>query len=171
MKILITGVAGTGKSTISKALNSRGIVSIDFSDIPNLCYWHDKRTKEKIKYSPIKDLKWLDTHERICDMKKLRKILAKHKDLVITGIANGNQTEYLGLFDKVLLLRCNPKTLIHRMKTRETLWGKTKAEQDYTIKWQKEFDFQCLSNSAIPINTEGTVDAVVKKILAQIQKV
>jgi hypothetical protein len=57
------------------------------------------------------------------------------------------------------------------MKTRETLWGKTKAEQDYTIKWQKEFDFQCLSNSAIPINTEGTLDAVVKKILAQIQKV
>ena len=72
MKILITGVPGTGKSTISKTLNERGITSIDFSDVPDLCCWCNKITKEKIKYSPVKDIKWLDKHERICDLEKLK---------------------------------------------------------------------------------------------------
>jgi broad-specificity NMP kinase len=34
MKILITGIAGTGKSTIVKALNEKGIVSLDLHDVP-----------------------------------------------------------------------------------------------------------------------------------------
>lgn len=170
MKILITGVAGTGKSTISKELIERGIPSIDFSDVPDLCYWRDKITKEKIEYSPVNETEWLDSHERICDTKKLKEVLDQHKDLVVTGIANGNQTEYFGLFDKVLLLQCSPETLIHRMKTRETLWGKTKAEQDYTIKWQNVFDLQCLTNNVTSVNTEGTLDTTMDTILAQIQK-
>jgi len=170
MKILITGVAGTGKSTISKALNERGIISIDFSDIPDFCYWRDKTTKEKVEYSPVSDIKWLDSHERICDIKKLKEVLSQHKDLVITGVVSGNQTEYFNLFDKVLLLRCSPETLIHRMQTRETLWGKTEAERNHTIRWQKVFDFKCLSNNVISINTEGTLDAVMDKIITQVQK-
>ena len=48
MKILITGICGTGKSTISKALNDRGILSIDFSDIRGMCYWKDLKTNEKL---------------------------------------------------------------------------------------------------------------------------
>ena len=171
MKILITGVAGTGKSAISKALNEKGITSIDFSDVPNLCFWRDKTTKKKIEYSPVNDIKWLDSHERICDLKKLKEILVQHKDLVVTGIANGNQTEYFNLFDKILFLQCSPETLIHRMQTRKTLWGKTKAERDYTIKWQKDFDLQCLSNGLIPINTEGTLENVMDKVIAQIQMI
>lgn len=169
MKILITGVAGTGKSTISKALNERRIFSLDFSDIPDLCYWRNKITKKKIEYSSIKDIKWLDQHERICEIEKLRKILDQYKDLVVTGITNGNQTEFFSLFDKVFLLQCNPETLIHRMQNRETLWGKTEAELNYTIKWQKDFDNQCISNGAIPINTEGILDTIVDKVITQIQ--
>jgi broad-specificity NMP kinase len=171
MKILITGVAGTGKSTISKALNNRGITSVDFSDISDLCYWRDKITGAKAEYSPIHDVEWLDSHERICDLEKLKELLGQYKDIVITGIANGNQTEYFYLFDKIMLLECRPETIIHRMQSRETLWGKTNVERDYTLKWQKEFDAQCISKGAIPINTEGNLDIVVDKIINQIRMV
>ena len=102
------------------------------------------------------------------DIKKLKEILDQHNDLVVTGIANGNQTEYFKLFDKVFLLQCSPKTLVHRMQTRETLWGKTKVESDYTLKWQKAFDDECISIGVIPISTEGKIEIVMDKIVDKI---
>jgi broad-specificity NMP kinase len=36
MKVLITGIAGTGKSTIIKELNKKGIDAIDLHDVPDL---------------------------------------------------------------------------------------------------------------------------------------
>jgi broad-specificity NMP kinase len=43
MKILITGIAGTGKSTIVPALQERGITAIDLHDVPGLCFWQNKK--------------------------------------------------------------------------------------------------------------------------------
>src|SRR3989344_3535377 len=169
MKIVITGVAGTGKSTISKELNKKGVVSIDFKDVPGLSYWRNKTTKEKVEYPATGDLSWFDSHERICDLKRLKEILDEHKDLVVTGIASGNQTECFNFFDKIFLLQCSPETIIRRMQTRKTSWGKTKVEQDYTLQWQKVFDPLCLSLGLTPINTEGALDIVIDKIITQIQ--
>ena len=168
MKVLITGVPGTGKSTISKALNERGVTSIDFSDVPDLCSWEDKITREKVLYTPTNDTKWLDLHERICDIEKLKGILTQYKNIVITGIANGNQTEYFSLFDKIFLLQCSPETVIRRMQTRDTLWGKTEAEREYTLRWQRDFDSLCASYRVIPISTEGALSDVMDKIIARI---
>lgn len=169
MKILITGVAGTGKSTISKELKKRGINAIDFSDIPDLCSWRDKTTKKEVKYlPPIEDRKWFDSNERICDLNKLKNILDKYKDIIIAGIASGNQTEYLKFFDKVLLLQCNPETFINRMNNRVPIFGKTDAERNFVVDWQKELDPILLSYGAIPINTEGTIDPVMEKIMTEI---
>lgn len=171
MKILITGVAGTGKSTISKELQKRGINSIDFSDIPDLCSWRDKITKQEVKYSlPVEDGKWFDSNERICNLNKLKDILDKYEDIIITGIASGNQTEYLKFFDKVLLLQCSPETFINRMKSRIPIFGKTDAERNFVVDWQKELDPILLSYGAVPINTEGTIDSVMGKIIIEISQ-
>jgi len=163
MKVFITGVAGTGKSTISKALNEKGITSIDFSDNPGFQYWRNKITKEKVKYIPTDDVNWFYQNESLCDFDKLQELLNKYKDLVVTGVATG--TGHLKLFDRVLLLQCEPQTLISRMETRERMFGKTKAEQDHVLEWQKKFDPELISFGAIPVNTEGTLDTVVDKIM------
>ncbi len=168
MKILITGIAGTGKSTLVKALNERGVVAIDLHDVPDLFFWQNKETKEKIEYSPVHSREWFDTVDRLCDTNKLKEILSQYTDIVMAGTISGsNQKEFLSLFDKIILLQSNPETLVHRMKTRidKSGYGKTKAEQEDNIEWQKEFDTQILSYGAIPINTEGKIDAVVQKII------
>lgn len=168
MKILITGVTGTGKSTISQALKDRNIFSVDFSEIPDLCVWRNKQTKDKVDYFPINDKIFFDLNERICDVKMLKEVLDKYEDIVVTGITKGNQTEYLSLFDKVILLQCSPETIIHRLETRTAPFGKTKVEQDFAMDWQKNFDPLLLSYGAMPINTEGNLDAVVNEIIEQI---
>ena len=165
MKILITGVSGTGKSTISKALKERGIISIDFSDVHGMCCWKDLTTKEKVQYSPIESLDWFNNKNFFCDLNKLKEILDQHKNIVMTGVAGGSTMEYLPLFDKVILLQCSPEIFTHRMKTRIPIYGKTKAEQENAINWQKEFDPLLISQGAIPINTEGNLDDVINKII------
>lgn len=170
MKVLITGVAGTGKSTIAKALNQRGIFAVDFSDVKDMCFWQDANTGERVEYSPVHSREWFNDKKRICDIEILKGILAQQEDVVVAGVASGNAHEYLPLFDKVILLQCSPQDNVHRLETRDNPsgYGKTKTEQDGNIEWQKEFDPQLLASGAIPVSTEGELGSVVDNIVALI---
>lgn len=168
MKVFITGVAGTGKSTIAKALNQRGITAVDFSDYPALRYWRHKITKERAEYSPNNSIAWFDEHECVCDLNELNKLFAQHENLVVAGVATG--TEALEFFDKIILLQCSPETIRHRMETRDRVFGKKKEEQDNVIKWREEFDPMILSHGANPISTEGTLEGVVEKVIKEISR-
>ena len=170
MKIIITGIAGTGKSTIVKALNERGITALDLHDVPDLFFWQDKKTKEKVEYTPIHSQDWFDGVERLCNMTQLKELLSRYDNIIMAGTGGDSQAEYLPLFDKVILLQADPAVLVHRMQTRinKSGYGKTKAEQDDNVEWQKEFDPELLSLGAIPVNTEGKLNDVVDKIIAHL---
>jgi len=169
MKTLLTGIAGTGKSTIVKALNERGIPSIDLhEEKPDLFFWQNKTTKEKIEYAPIHSREWFDTVDRICDIGRLKEMLNQYNDIVMAGTTSGgDQKEFLSLFDKIILLQADPETIVYRMQTRinKSGYGKTKAEQEDNIKWQKEYDSLLISLHAIPVNTKGSLTEVVDRIL------
>ncbi len=168
MKVLITGIAGTGKSTIIKELNERGVEAMDLHDVPGLFFRQDKETKAKVEYKPVHSKEWFNTVDRICDIKQLKEIFDQHTDVVMAGTTSGgNQKEFLSLFDKIILLQANSETLIHRMQTRvnKSGYGKTKAEQEDNVEWQKEYDPLLISQGAIPVNTEGDLGSVVIKII------
>lgn len=168
MKVLLTGIAGTGKSTIVSMLNEKGVVSLDLHDIPDLFFWQNKKTKEKVEYTPVVSRDWFDTVDRLCDISKLKEILSEYNDIVVAGtISSDDQESFLKVFDRVILLRANPETLLHRMQTRtnKSGYGKTQAEQEDNIEWQKEFDPQILSYGAIPVSTEGELSDVVDNIV------
>jgi broad-specificity NMP kinase len=168
MKILITGIAGTGKSIIAKILNERGIAAIDLHDVPGLFFWQDRETKQTVEYTPVHSKEWFDTVDRLCDIKKMKGVLARQPNTVMAGSTSGsNQKEFFSLFDKIILLQGNPETLIHRMQTRtnKSGYGKTEAEQEDNIEWQKEYDPFLILLGAIPVSTEGNLDSVVDKII------
>ena len=173
MKTLITGIAGTGKSTIIKELNQRGIISLDLHDVPDLFFWQDKRTKTKVNYTPVHSRDWFDTVDRLCDINRLKEMFGQYDDIIMAGTTSGgNQKEFLSLFDKIILLQCDTQILIHRMETRtnKSGYGRTKAEQEDNVEWQKEYDPLLISRGAIPVNTEGDIDEVVEKVIEIIKK-
>jgi broad-specificity NMP kinase len=171
-KIYITGTPGTGKSTIVKEFNKRGIFAFDIDEVEGLCSWVDKKTQKKIiEHIPTKC--WLKAHDWICDTDKLKKILDKQKGTVIVTDISGNQDDYLKLFDKVFLLKCDENTFLKRLENRhlkgENNFGKNPEERDYILSWYKDFEEKMINKGVIQINTEASIDATVDEILSKIK--
>ena len=171
-KIYITGISGTGKSAIAKELEKRGVLAFSIDEVDDLCHWVDRKTgKITHDYEPTRD--WLDAHDWICDIEKLKKLLSGEKEVVIaTGIST-NQDEYLNLFDKILLLRCSEKTFMDRMEKRHTIpgentFGKYQAERDYAGAIYQDFEEKLLKLGAISINVENPIDMVADEIISKI---
>src|SRR3989344_5369952 len=131
MKVLITGIAGTGKSTIVNALKGRGVAAIDLHDVQDLFCWKNIKTGDLVEYSPVQSKEWFEENCRFCDIEKLKEILSQYDDVVAAG--------------------------------------KTKAEQEDNIKWQKEFDSLLISLGATPVDTSSNLDDVVDKIVELIK--
>jgi len=150
---------------MGKKLHELGMTTVDFRNIAGLCHWQHKVTKEAADYYHGRDREWFDTHERVCDSEVLKKLLDQHDDIVVTGSISGNMDNLLPLFDKVVLLQCSPEKIIQRLETRDgTTFGKNEVEKGYVLDWQKWFDSRLISQGAIPVSTEGSIETVVDAI-------
>lgn len=168
-KVYITGFSASGKSTVAKELNKKGILTFDIDAVPGLCHWRNKETFKQADYYSGIGKDWIETHEWVCDIEILKQLLSTTNDkIVVVGIAS-NQSSYLSLFDKILFLHCPEATLIHRLNTRtENDFGKDPSEQKLLLSWHKEFEEKYMKRGAIPINTERPMLEVVDEIISKI---
>src|SRR5687768_16065016 len=106
MKVFLTGIAGTGKTTVLAELQKRGYVVIDL-DATGMCRWKNTATGERTEYGPDgRDQKWLNEHEWCCDVPTLKKLLScmrEDKDVFVAGFVD-NIEEVVREFDKVFIL-------------------------------------------------------------------
>jgi broad-specificity NMP kinase len=168
-KFCITGIPGVGKSSVVEELNKRGIRSLDLDSMEGLCHWEDVSGK-RVEYHSGIGKNWLDVNEYNCDLEKLKSIIDKgEEDVVVAGIVS-NQDEFLNLFDKVFLLRCDEETFLHRLDNRENHdFAKDKSEQDHVLGYYREFEDQMLEYGAVPINTGIPLKDVVEKIISEMK--
>ncbi len=166
----ITGVSGTGKSTIAEALNKRGVRAIDQDSREyGLCSWKHNQTKEKVQFEYGIGKEFLEMNDWYCDIEKLKKLIAGFNDTVFVLGVTANQDEYLHLFDKVFLLQCSPETFTSRINSREeNQFGKHQSEREHILGWYKNFEQGCIDKGAIVINVEEPIDVVIEKIIKQI---
>ncbi|HSX30945.1 MAG TPA: hypothetical protein VLE99_03445 [Candidatus Saccharimonadales bacterium] len=117
MKALITGRPGIGKSYVTQGLAARGLQAYDLEEIPGVIRLEVKETGEPAEW-PDGFVDWNYYAWRI-QAGPLRKFLdALNGDVYVSGSAN-NQTDFYGLFDKILVLTLDdPEVLRHRLETR-----------------------------------------------------
>jgi dephospho-CoA kinase len=169
-KIFITGISGTGKTTIENTLNSNGIYSIGIDEWPNLCFWKNKTTGEKVEYEAKLDKTFIDAHDWICDIKILKNLLEQNERIIVVLGSSSNQNDFLNLFDKILLLQCKPETFIKRIiERKDNDFGKDKSAQELILSWYEEFENNLLKKGAVPINTDKPLKKVVENIMKEIQ--
>lgn len=169
MRYLITGVAGTGKSTAAKELRKRGYAAYDTEE--GFSYYVEKATGERCAYPKHPSLKWYSEHERVFDEKILNNLFKKHagEDIFIATVT-ANQKKYYPDFDKIFLLTTDENTIIHRLETRSgNDFGKHPLDLHRVLSRQKEFEDEVKSQSAIVIDSSGPIEQTVDRILDRLK--
>lgn len=167
-KVFITGISGTGKTAIAKALKERGINAIDM-DEDDLCYWMNNEDGKKVDYEAELNKEFIDSHVWICDIKKLKNMLAEGVTVMLGHPENVD--EILSLFDKFILLQCPPDIFMKRILKREDNdYGKHEAAQQHILNTYKKFENDVLGKGAISISVEGSLDEAVGKVIEELKK-
>ncbi|MEK7088550.1 MAG: AAA family ATPase [Patescibacteria group bacterium] len=165
----ITGVSGVGKSSVAEKLKKKGIYTIDIDEVEGLCDWINNDT-QKISYwySGI-DKEFFETHKYICDKEKLVTLINKGNNniVVVVGLVD-NQSEFLNLFDKIFLFHCDEKVFLKRIKERtNNNFGKHESDQEMILGWYKDFNKDMLNKGVISIDTDKSLEDVVKEVLSK----
>lgn len=105
MIISLTGTPGTGKTSISRFLRKNNINIIDLNKIIN-----KNKSLWKIDYK---------RNTLIIDIKKLNNLIKNESINNNIILIDGHLSHLLSNIDKVILLRCQPKELINRLKKRK----------------------------------------------------
>lgn len=165
-RFYITGVSGTGKSSITERLNEKGISAIDIDSVKDLCHWINKETKERASWHPGIDNEWHEAHGWICDKDRLVKLMDESKDVVVVAGVASNQNEFLSLFDSIFFLTCSPEVFIERINNRTNNdYGKHEVEQKRILNWHEIYKKEMIDRGAVPIDAEKPLDEVVEEII------
>jgi dephospho-CoA kinase len=167
MKYLITGVAGTGKSSVAKALQAMGYAAYDAD--AGFSYYANKNSGEKVVRPANPSLDWYDKHERVFDENVLNNLFKKHSsELLFICSITANQSKFYPVFNKIFLLKAPDETIIKRLETRtNNHFGKHPLELQRVITRHEEFDEELLRAGAIAIDSTQPIEDVVEQILEQ----
>lgn len=150
--ILITGMSGTGKSSIINELKKLGFRTIDM-DYDN---WSEMRN----------DGEWVWSEE------KIKHELVNNKDdvLFVAGCAI-NQGEFYPFFDSIILLSAPTNIILQRLKTRDTnKYGKKPREIEDVLHNIKETEPLLRKSATHEIDTSIPLSDVLNYLLKIIKK-
>lgn len=163
-KILITGISGSGKSTIAEKLRQAGKNVVDMDD--ELCEMYYKDSKELVQTEfENHDLAWVKSVEWKCDTQKLQALLQRDREVYCCGSADNIQ-EILSLFHVIILLQIDEETFRNRLTHRtNNNWGQTKEIQDWLLAQKKQYEEIVIQKGAVPINAHQDPDVIISNIV------
>lgn len=164
-KYLITGRAGSGKSTVWEEMQRRGVESLDGDKVPGLSRWEDPKTGEPVKVNAL-ELTNTTTANWNWNPDLMQEILQRPGKLFFCG-SSDNQFRFHPFFDKVFVLTVSPETQRQRLTDRNHNYGKDPWLQTEIIKEQIEFTKQAIQLGALAVDSERPIRAVVDEILAK----
>jgi broad-specificity NMP kinase len=166
MKYLVTGQAGSGKSSVAAELRRRGFVAYDTDAMPNVTGFDDAETGlpaggEDVRH-PI-DFRRVAWNWRL---EALLGLLASADDVFICAITS-NTVELAHLFDRVFVLVPDRETMARRLRDRtDNSFGKHPAESDAVLAHNDVIAEEWRARGGIPIDASRQLDAVVDDLVA-----
>lgn len=167
-KAFITGISGTGKTAIAKALKERGVNAVDMDEY-DLCYWINNKDGKKVDYEAELNKEFIDSHVWICDIGKLKNMLTEGVTVMLGHPENVD--DVLPLFDKFILFQCSPDTFMRRiLERKDNDYGKHETAQQHILDTYQKFENDMLKKGAISVNVEKSLDEVVSDLMTIIEK-
>ncbi|MEU9464821.1 hypothetical protein [Streptomyces sp. NPDC048312] len=134
--VLVLGVAGAGKSTLAGELNRHGLTAVDSDEV--LARWVDDEGR-CVEYPVEPDPAWLAAHHWNWDGVRLDVLLrGAGGTLPVCGNAF-NVMEFVPRFALVILLELDTGTMLRRVSSRGTTFGRTSATRAWLLGWAPGF--------------------------------
>ena len=170
--VFITAVSGSGKSTVCKALIQLNYEAYDIESIPGLFTLVDEETGTPIQGKDIGDLARNTDGEWVCDLEKLKSIIAKQQSEIAFYCGGTSRTEELmEVFDHTAVLQVSDETTVARLSTRSVdEFGGTEDVRNWVLSWKHRVEADWLSAGGISINAESDPSMVAQSIVDSFAK-
>ncbi len=162
--VLITAVAGTGKSTVCGALQRLGYHARDIESIEELYELFDEKTGKVVQgnMDQIRDgLYWY------CNGAKLQKIVdSETAELTLYCGGMANTEDVWNIFDAVIVLTVSDETTTRRLSTRAPgEFGSTQDNRDWILSWKHELEQKWFDMGGVAVDAEGSPEEVAKLVI------
>ena len=160
----VTGVSGTGKSTIVQELQRAGELAWDADEVS---FWRDRQTGEAVVTPPDgRPDGWVERHAWVIDSRRVRRCQADAVgQLGYLAGACENEAEVWDLFDTVVYLVARDETIRQRLAARtENDFGKTEEELAIVLRWNALLEGHYRAAGATIIQADQPLSDVVNAI-------
>jgi broad-specificity NMP kinase len=164
----VTGIAGTGKSSVTKELIKRGYEAHDTDEYSQWVRYDNGELDDGKSGIPYGTPEFYDTFGWKLEPKIVvdLKVNSGTKTLFLCG-SPGNSRELTQMFDKVFTLEVDDETLKHRLATRtDNDYGKAEHELNDILGWKKTFSSDHEALGATVLDATKPVTEVVDAILS-----
>lgn len=159
--MLLTGISGTGKSTLTQALARRGLRAVD-ADCDAYSMWvevPDCRDPGNAPVEPGRDWVWRED--------RIQALLSEdaQQPLVLSGCA-ANMARFLPQFDYVVLLSAPLEVLAERLATRTgNAYGKQPHEAQRVLAQKETIEPLLRKRANLELDTSDPVEETVAHLL------
>jgi dephospho-CoA kinase len=145
-RVLLTGMSGTGKSSVVRALSERGYKAVDTDD-----GWSE----------PLPDGRQRWREEAISEL-----LATEDADVLFVAGCEENQVRFHPRFDHIVLLTAPPETLMRRLASRTgNPYGKSPAELSRVLADRQAVEPRLRKVADHEIQTTMPLDDVVTTVL------
>lgn len=164
VRLLLTGVPGTGKSTLIEALARRGHRAIE-ADSADWCHWVRQTDGAAEDPPPLVDP--FEQYDWVWREDRIGALLSTEgpSPLFVGGVAS-NQAKFYDRFDHIVLLSLPSEMLVRRLAERTSNdYGKSAIETDRVIGFHARFDQMLRDAGAVALDVSGSVDEAITQLL------
>jgi dephospho-CoA kinase len=161
--VLITGMSGTGKSTVIRALAARGYKAVD-ADEPGWSEFVDDPDHPGISQSaPGRD--WVWREDRIQEL-----LCTADADLLFLSGCASNQGKFYPQFDHIVLLSAPVPLMIERLTRRTTNpYGKDPDELAMVLHNTRTVEPLLRRRASLEVDASAPLEQVVQTILDHVR--
>ena len=162
---LITGVQGSGKTTLRDKFKQKGYQTIDIDD--GYAHWVEKSTGRVVPHNPGGGMEWLMSVDFLLDLSKFTALLREpRQDPLLVFGGTGDLLEHLDYFDYIYLLEYpDESSVINRLSERtNNLYGKHPDEVRSVLRYMGPYQDKLKARGAFAIDCTQPLSKVVEAI-------